>query len=142
MIRVENDGSVWIFLLETPDELAWVKENLPQLEPWQWTGKMSFAVDAMPASTLVLQLRDEGLEVQAEPTDRTPPLSVSAVYQAAYLDGLYEQLRDPNLLGFLRRVRGSKHHRPIGDDASAEEVSKALAAYKLSARVKREKESS
>lgn len=65
MFRVVNDGSVWIFLLETPEEETWVKENLP-LEPWQWTGKKSFAVDAAPASILVLQLQEEGFMVLAE----------------------------------------------------------------------------
>ena len=57
------------------------------------------------------------------------------------LDSLFDQLAGtrhaPNMLGFLRRVKGSVYYRegtPM-NDATDDEVEKALASYVIEARV-------
>jgi hypothetical protein len=62
MVRVTNDGTIWQFRLETPEEKAWVEENV-QLEDWQWMGEGTFSVDHRFGPQLVVGMRAEGLEV-------------------------------------------------------------------------------
>jgi hypothetical protein len=62
-VNVSNQGTVFLFTLNTQAAKDWVKEHL-QLASWQWTGNRSFAVDHHYAENLCHGMRGDGLVVR------------------------------------------------------------------------------
>jgi len=60
-IRVENHGSIYIFIPQTDDGREWVDANL-SLESWQWFGP-GFAVEPRYALQLAEGMLNDGLRV-------------------------------------------------------------------------------
>ncbi len=61
-VRVENHGSIMLFIVLTPAAVEWVAENVPT-EGWQWLGQRSFAVEPRYADNLIAGMEDAGLIV-------------------------------------------------------------------------------
>jgi hypothetical protein len=59
MIRVKNDGTIWIFHLSEQEEVEWVKENVSVPE-WAWQNGTNFVCEPRCGATLIEGLRVEG----------------------------------------------------------------------------------
>lgn len=68
MIEVQNQTSVWLFIVEDEKERTWIRQNAFVKAPARldWTSDKTFTLDAAPASELVLWLRAEGMCVQPQ----------------------------------------------------------------------------
>lgn len=62
-VRIVNEGTVFLVEMLTPEAHEWVKENVPNLEGWQFMGANAFAVDARYILELREGMLDAGLEV-------------------------------------------------------------------------------
>lgn len=62
-VEVSNEGSVFLFHLNTADAEAWVEENV-ETEGWQWMGRKAFAVDHRYAQLLAEGMLEAGLVVR------------------------------------------------------------------------------